>query len=1129
MDIPAWLLGLGLEQYESLFRANHIHGDLLRSLTAEDLRELGISSVGHRRRLLDAINALQPAADMPTPVAAIDNPKASGREAERRQLTVVFCDLVGSTALSSRLDPEDLREILKTYHGTVAEVVASFGGFVAQYMGDGALAYFGYPRAHEYDAERAVRAGLALVERIGRLPTGFGALASRVGIATGLVVVGDLIGSGESQQRAVVGETPNIAARLQGLAPPNSVLIAEGTRRLVRNLFDYRDLGVVEVKGFAERVPVWHVLRQSMIESRFEALQSSSPPPLIGRDEEIDRLRRCWALAKEGQGQIVLLSGEAGIGKSRVTAALQEQIALEPHLRLRYFCSPHHQRSALHPFIAHLEHTSGTMREDTPAVKLDKLAALLSRSGINDPATVALFADLLAIPMEGRYAPLPTDPRSKREITLAALIAQIEGLARQNALLLVFEDAHWIDSTSLELLERVAEHVRRLPVLMLVSFRPEFSPPWTHQAQVTTLTLGRLGQQDTNTLVEHMAGGKTLPGEVLDRIFERTDGIPLFTEELTKSLLEGGLLREADTHYVVAGTLPPLAIPSSLHDSLVARLDRLAPVKEVAQIGAAIGREFSYEVLAAVARRTHDELREALDQLVDAGLIFRQGIPPRVSFTFKHALVQDAAYNMLLRSQRQRLHAAIGTVLEEGFPETGATQSESAALLAYHWLRAEDREKALRYTLEAAERARKLYARPEAISHYWQALDLLENLPRDPERSHVHIEAVLSLIQLPGWMRDEAGKVRMLRHVDQALASATAGGLVTPLLKLLTIKGRHWEDETLLVDALARANDLGEATTQAFAAYWYGGYLGAHAQFEKSLPHVAQAIDIMGAKGARLEQGVMMAVAGRCYYARAGRLEQALSYAARARATGETLGDARLRAWCAMEAEPYLYKGLWREAVHAAEAALPVAWEIREWDVILWSSAWLALAYLKLGQPADAGRILERAFKKVPARALGSFPTAYAQIALAQFHLVAGDTAQALAAAQQALGSSERDRLRLEEGAAHRVLGQVHEAIGTGAEAEGAFRRSLKVLEEIQSPPELAQTLLAYGHFRVNDNATEDRALIKRAQCLFEDMNATGWIEEARAAALSQNGKGGTLPTAKTSPNASVAGESSGQ
>jgi class 3 adenylate cyclase/tetratricopeptide (TPR) repeat protein len=1105
---------LGLERYEPLFRDNEIDSKVLPKLTSEDLKEIGVVPIGHRRRLLDAIAALRtgpPPAIEPAATALPSGPNERGTvesSAERRQLTVMFCDLAGSTALSSRLDPEDLRELLGAYHKAVAEVVARFDGYVAKYMGDGVLIYFGYPQAHEDDAERAVRAGLALIERIGQLESGSGALASRVGVATGLVVVGDLIGTGEAQERGVVGETPNLAARLQAMASANGVIIADATRRLVGDLFEYRDLGTAEVKGLDTPVAVWQVLRPGTVESRFEALRSASPPPLVGREEEIELLLRRWARAKEGEGQIALISGEAGIGKSRITAELQERLKGEPHIRLRYFCSPHHRDIALYPFIAQLEHAAGSAREDAPAAKLDKLTALLSRSGDSAPETVAVLADLLGLPAA---EPLPTDPRQKRELTLAALVRQFEGLARQQPVLLVFEDAHWVDQTSLELLERAAERVPRLPVLMMITFRPEFEPPWTGQAQVTALTLSRLGQRDATTLVDRLVGDKKLPAEILDRIIERTDGIPLFIEELTKTLLEGGLLREEEGRYVLADATPSLAIPSSLHDSLMARLDRLAPVKEVAQIGAAIGREFAYELLAAVARRTDDELRNALDRLVGAGLVFRRGVPPRAFYVFKHALVQDAAYGTLLRRRRQELHASIAKALEERFTVYSvreASAGERAALLAHHWLRSEDREKALNYALDAAELARKLYARPEAISYYWQGLDILERLPQTPERSLIHCDIILSLVRLPGWMRDEAAKARMLRHVDQALADAAAAGREVTVARLQTIKGLHWQDEALLVAGIECAETSGDALTQAFAAHRYGSYLGQHAQFDKSLGHVARAIDILGAEGELLEQARMMAGAGRCFHARAGRLEEALVYAGRARQAADTLGDASLRAWRAAEAEPYLYKGLWEEAIRVAEESLPVAWEIREWDLVLWSSAWLAIGYLKLARPADAERTLDRAFKEVPARVLGysAYAMAYPQIALAQFHLATGDPGEALTTALEALSSSQRTHAPLEEGAAYRVLGQIHEAMGERTDASVAFRRSLEVTERIQSRPELAQTLLAYGHFQRADDAREGRALIERALGLFEEMNATGWIEEASAALTAGRG-----------------------
>ena len=1012
----------------------------------------------------------------------------------------MFCDLVGSTALASRLDPEDMREVLAAYHAAVAEVVDDFGGYVAKYMGDGVLAYFGYPQAHEHDAEQAVRAGLALVDRVGRLMSGAVALASRVGIATGLVVVGDLIGSGEVQERGVVGETPNLAARLQEMAPPNAVLVVESTRRLIGDLFDYRDLGAITIKGLSEPILASQVLNESIVENRFEALRSATLNPLIGRDEEIQLLMRRWAQVKDGEGQIVLLSGEAGIGKSRIVAALQERLEPQRPIRLRYFCSPHRRDSALFPIIARLERAAGFTRDDAPAAKLDKMAKLLSRSGDVVQETEAAFAELLAVPAGDRYPPLPDDPRQKRERIFVALVQQLESLARHRPVLFLFEDAHWIDSTSLDLLDRVAERVRRLPVLMVVTFRPEFEPPWTGQAQVTSLTLSRLGQRETTALAVRVAGGKTLPVEILDRIIERTDGIPLCIEELTRTLLEGNLLQEEDGKYILSGPLPTLAIPSSLHDSLMARLDRLGSVKEVAQIGAAIGREFSYDVVKALAHRSDQQLREALNQLVEAGLIYHRGGSLQTSFVFKHALVQDAAYGTLLRGRRQDLHAGIAKVLEEQVGATlgeEASVGESAALLANHWLRAEEWEKALTYTLVAAERAQKLYARPEAMSHYWQALELIERLPNTPARCHSHCDIITSLVRLPGWNRDKEAVVRLLRHVDQALAGAADAGHTAHMARLESIKGWHEDDRALLEVAIQHAQSSGDRLAEARVSGGYGAYLGQRGQFDASLAHNARAIDILAALGERAQHARAMAENGRCYSARAGQLDQALLFARQARSVADELDDPELRAWTAMEAEPLYYRGLWDEAVRTAENALPVAWEIREWGVVHFSSAWLALACLKLKHSDKAQRVLERVFTEAPHL---TFSIQYVQIAYAEVQLATGRLGEALNTVRQALTVAQNRRFPLEEAAAQRVLGQVLEAMGDRAEADAAFRRALEVLGGMQCPPELAQTLLAYGRFRRGDNAQEDRTLIAHALHLFEEMKATGWIEEARAA-----------------------------
>jgi class 3 adenylate cyclase/predicted ATPase len=734
VDIAAWLHGLGLQQYEKAFRDNEIDAAVLPELTADDLRDIGVALVGHRRKLLAAIAALRND-DRPRP-AAERRETVDTAAAERRQLTVMFCDLVGSTALSSRFDPEDLREIIAAYHCAVAEIVARSGGFVSRYMGDGVLVYFGYPQAHEDDAERAVRAGLGAIDAVSRLDVNSVKLQARVGIATGLVVVGDVVGEGPAQEQSVVGETPNLAARLQNLAEPDTVVIAASTRRLVGNLFEYRDLGAVEVKGIAAPVQVWQVLRPSAVASRFEALHGLTLAPLIGRDEEIDLLLRRWARAKGGDGQVVLISGEPGIGKSRIAAALEERLPADPHVRLRYSCSPYHQDSALFPFVDLLGRAAGFAHEDPPALKLEKLEALLARAATPDE-DVALLADLLSLPASERH-PLPNlSPQRKKERTLAALIRRLEAVARQQPLVMVFEDAHWIDPTSRDWLDLAVERVRSLPVLLVITFRPDFQPPWVGQPQVTMLALNRLDRRDRTALVTQIAGGKPLPAEVVDQILDRTDGVPLFVEEFTKSILESGILREETDRYVLDRTLPPLAIPTTLHDSLMARLDRLASVRLVAQIGAAIGREFSYALLRVVSRLSESELQAALARLVAAELVFQRGAPPDAAYSFKHALVQDAAHGSLLRSSRQQLHAQIADALETHFPELMDSQPE---LLAQHYAEAGLIEKSVAYWGKAGRRSVTRSAMVEAAAQFQKGLEQLGLLPDNRQRQQQELE-----------------------------------------------------------------------------------------------------------------------------------------------------------------------------------------------------------------------------------------------------------------------------------------------------------------------------------------------------------------------------------------------------
>jgi class 3 adenylate cyclase/tetratricopeptide (TPR) repeat protein len=735
-QIADWLEKIGLSQYIDRFVENGIDASVLRYLTDQDLEKIGVL-LGHRRKMLAAIAELSGAiATAPEPAAL----KSRAQDiAERRQVTVMFSDLVGSTALSARMDPEDLREVISAYQKCVAETVRRFGGFVAKYMGDGVLVYFGYPQAHEDDAERAVRAGLELIRAVSDLKT-HTTLKTRVGIATGLVVVGDLIGSGAAQEQAVIGETPNLAARLQSIAEPNTVVIAESTRKLLGNLFEIEDLGAQDLKGIAGPARAWAVLRPSSVESRFEALHAGGLTDLVGRDEELELLLRRWTKAKTGEGQVVLVSGEAGIGKSRLTAALMERLADEPHTCVRYFCSPQHADSAFFPIIRQMERAAEFTHDDSAQAKLDKLDDLLAQS-FTSTQDAALFAEMLSLPNDGRYPRLEMAPQQRRQKTLEALIGQLEALRRQKPVLMIFEDAHWADPTSLEAFGRALDRIKTLGVLLIVTYRAEFEPPWIGRPYVTALTLNRLGEREIAAIIDGLTGNKPLPGSIRQDIVDRTDGIPLFVEEMTKAVLEaeseGSALNTA-----TSVPSPASAVPASLHASLMARLDRLGSAKETAQIGAVIGREFSYALLAAVVRKPQAELGSELDRLSSAGLLFVQGVPPQANYLFKHALVQDAAYGTLLREQRRALHARIVETVESQFADIAANQAE---VVAHHCIEAGLAEKAAYYWLRAGKSTAARYANVEAIAHLRRGIEALDRLPESPTKDRMDLDLQLAL------------------------------------------------------------------------------------------------------------------------------------------------------------------------------------------------------------------------------------------------------------------------------------------------------------------------------------------------------------------------------------------------
>jgi class 3 adenylate cyclase/tetratricopeptide (TPR) repeat protein len=773
--IRSWLESLNLGEYAEAFEANKIDADVLPHLTERDLSDLGVP-VGPRRKILVAIRELSSKAvgERPPPAAAV----APSRAAERRQITVMFCDLVGSTALSETLDAEDLRGVMHAYQQAAGAVIERYAGHIAQYLGDGLMTYFGWPAAHEDDAQRAVMAGLDIVEAVKGLQVGV-PLHVRVGVASGPVVVGETGAGDASLPRFAVGETPNLAARIQGLADRDQVVIAASTRRLIGAGFDLEDLGVQTLKGFAEPMRAWRVVGVATTEGRFEAAHGGGLTPFVGREPELLALQERWQKAVDGEGQVVLLCGEPGIGKSRLAQVMREQVAGRPHVQLHYQCSPYHTSSALHPVAEQIRRVAGFGREDDTQTQIDKLEAVLN-TALDDPtAATPLLAALLSLDVGERYPRANLSPQAQKDATLKAVIDFFRGLASRQPVLILFEDVHWIDPTTQELVDLLLPAMARWRILALITYRPEYQPPWTDLPHVTALPLARLPHAQAQLLTEKVTGGKRLPAEVLDQIVVKTDGVPLFVEELTKTVLESGLVVEAAESYRLVGALPELAIPSTLHDSLMARLDRAAPMREVAQIGACIGRQFSRELLAAVSPLEGRALDNALRQLQDAELVFRTGQGLAASYTFKHALVQDAAYKSLLRATRQTIHGRIAETLLREFTDIVASAPE---LLARHYTEAGVYDRAARYWRVAAERASARFANAEAIAHARNGLAAAAHMSVSAERVEVELALRMAL----------AGSLRMTDRYEQALDELQrAEALATEHQRLLDLSRIH--------------------------------------------------------------------------------------------------------------------------------------------------------------------------------------------------------------------------------------------------------------------------------------------------------------------------------------------------
>jgi class 3 adenylate cyclase/tetratricopeptide (TPR) repeat protein len=736
-EVSEWLIDLGLDEYVSNFIDNDIDTWHLTELTNDDLKDLGVSSLGHRKTILSSIRTLNEEGTIP----GRDNARIV--EAERRQLTVMFCDLVGSTEISQQLDPEDLRNLIASFQGVCNAAIKRFDGYVARYMGDGLLVYFGFPAAHEDDAERAVRSGLDVVEEVASLdlPYNF-ELAVRVGIATGTVVAGDIVGEGASEERTALGETPNLAARLQSIAPPGGVIISETTHHLVEGRINVEALEKVILKGFSEPVQAYRVI-SIQAGSRFEAATARGMTSFVGRDSELNLLTDRWQEACSGEGQVVLLSGEAGIGKSRIIREFREQLSTAPYTFIRYQCSSYGANTAFLPVIDQIRIAAGFTKDDIDNDRLDKLEKQVRES--SNEAAAPLLAALLSLPLE-RYPNLLMSPVKQKFETISVLVEQLESFAQHGPVVVLVEDVHWIDPSSLEVFDAIVDSVQELPVLLVVTHRPEFNKRWEEYGHVTHHSLKRLSQQDGRMLADLVTGEKKLPENVLAQILESTDGVPLFIEELVKTVLESDVVLEEDGRLESETVLLPMAIPTTLKDSLMARLDKLSPVKEVAQAAACIGREFSSTLLASIIGA--DGLDGKLAQLVDAGLVFRRGSGDGIWYIFKHALVQDTAYESLLVSRRHQLHARIAQVI-------AASDNPDSAILAYHFATAEIHDKAAENYLNAGHRSLRLSALTEAVQKLELGLKEIEAMEKDGSYDDLELDIRIALgtarMALFGW------------------------------------------------------------------------------------------------------------------------------------------------------------------------------------------------------------------------------------------------------------------------------------------------------------------------------------------------------------------------------------------
>ncbi|MEK6209757.1 MAG: adenylate/guanylate cyclase domain-containing protein [Pseudomonadota bacterium] len=1094
--IRQWLDRVGLPQYAEAFETNDVDPDVLPALTEEDLHRLGVS-LGHRKRILLALREASALIPDRSPLESTAASTQSSIESltvqgERRQVTVLFCDLVGSTALSSTHDPEEYRSILSRYHESCIGAIQRFEGFVAQIQGDGIVAYFGYPLAHESEADRAVRAALYIVETLANLDVGSaGPLRVRIGIASGLVVVSHIL----APDKSAVGETPNLAARLQTVAQPGEVVVSERTRSLAGGGFEYEYRGVHALKGIAEPTRAWKVVGPSDAVSRFEAATRGGLTLMVGREQEIGLLQDRWELSRAGEGQVVLLQGEPGIGKSRMLRAFRERLSARIEMALQYQCSPYYVNSAFYPIADHLERALKFQRDDSPEQKLDKIERRLGdelKHGRND---CSLLARALSIPCDERYGSQALSPQRQKEDTMRLLVDLVAEVAAQRATVVLFEDVHWADPTTLEVLGALVDRAEKLPLLVLITYRPEFTPPWTSRAHVTLQALTRLSRAQGASIVLRIAG-KSLPSELVSKIVDKTDGVPLFLEELTKAVTESNMVVDLGDRYDYSGKVEKLEIPNTLRDSLMARLDRLIPVKEIAQIGACLGREFSYELVHAVSPMNEPQLNEALDKLTASDLVYRRNTPLGTVYIFKHALVQDAAYDSLLKSKRQTLHAQIAEAISQRFPSKLETEPE---LLAHHYTEAGMTRDAILYWEKAGDLAQQRFALQESVSSYRQAISLLTAVDKTEENMKRHIDIAVKWADLIVPSADIISALETAERYAEKLADMNRLANVASYLgQLLFYLGRFEPARARLERVIGMTDSLPGKDRVGSSFRCLGQlYLMGYSRCSEGLKYIEQAMPIVQATGNRFEESCCHGLMG-LEYGFLGRFEESFAAFDSAICAARAGQQRSIECWnLSWRCHVHSLKGDWEKAAVGAEDGIALSQKIEN----IWALNWCALqlSYAQFMTSRDLS-LIERV-KEALGKLAGTVCISIAGCYLTDMLYLSGAFREANTYADRALTDLDHGSYFSADVRAHQLksMAAAGEPYPDWSFVTRTMEKAISIARSQQRIPDLAICQYRQAQLLQQKGAYADaRSRLDEAEKLFAAMNMTWWLGEAR-------------------------------